>query len=80
MASSQGKEYPLAPLTKSWEDILFSQFHDIIGGACIPQAYFHARNLQGRALVTGEEILHKSLQYLTKDMQMAQFPLEPRCL
>lgn len=70
MASSQGKEYPLAPLTKSWEDILFSQFHDIIGGACIPQAYFHARNLQGRALVTGEEILHKSLQYLTKDMQM----------
>ncbi len=70
MANSQGKEYPLPSLTKSWEDILFSQFHDIIGGACIPQAYFHARNLQGRALVTGEEILHRSLQYLTKDMQM----------
>ena len=70
MAGSRGKDYPLAPLTQSWKDILFNQFHDIIGGACIPQAYSFARSQQGRALATGEEILHKSLQYLTKDFQM----------
>lgn len=57
-------------LTECWHDVLFNQFHDILGGASIKSAYFDARNLHGRAMQTVSEIMHCNLQRITAQMQM----------
>ena len=62
--------YPNEKLEQSWKDILFNQFHDILGGASIKNAYHDARNLHGRALQTLNEITHTSLQSITKSIYM----------
>lgn len=56
-------------LEKCWHDILFNQFHDILGGASIKEAYFDAENSLGRAISTADEIKHFSLQKITKDIK-----------
>ncbi len=38
-------------LDAAWEDLLFTQFHDILAGASISPAYTAVRALQGRALI-----------------------------
>ncbi len=57
-------------LTHGWQDVLFHQFHDIIGGACIPDAYKDACTGLGRAITNGQEVLHYTLQRLTSGLQM----------
>ncbi len=56
-------------LTACWHDVLFNQFHDILGGASIKAAYTDARNLHGRAIQTANEILHYGLQKMTAKIQ-----------
>lgn len=56
-------------LEKCWEDVLFNQFHDILGGACIKDAYFDAENTLGRAIQTASEIMHYNLQSITRQMK-----------
>lgn len=65
-----GKVYPKEKLTKCWEDIMFNQFHDILGGCCIEDSYFDARNLHGRAIQTADEITHFGLQMITNKIKM----------
>ncbi len=57
-------------LTKCWQDVMFNQFHDILGGASIKQAYFDANSLYGRAISTAEYITHTNLQYVTAKIKM----------
>ncbi len=57
-------------LTECWKDVLFNQFHDILGGACIKDAYTDAQNQLGRAIHTANEITHFSLQSVTKNIRM----------
>jgi len=63
-------EYPTKTLTRAWKDILFNQFHDILGGCCIEDAYFDARNLHGRAMQNTDEIVTYGLQAITNRIQM----------
>jgi len=65
-----GKEYKKKEITKCWEDIMFNQFHDILGGCCIEESYYDARNLHGRAIQTGDEITHFGLQTITNKIKM----------
>ena len=65
-----GREYPAEKIRECWQDVMFNQFHDILGGACIKDAYFDARNLHGRAIQTAGELLHYTLQAVTNQMQM----------
>jgi len=57
-------------LADCWKDILFNQFHDILGGACIRQAYYDANNLHGRAITNAEYAMHTNLQRVTRQIQM----------
>lgn len=57
-------------LKKLWQDALFNQFHDILGGACIKEAYFDAKNLYGRVISSANEILHYGIQSVTKNIKM----------
>lgn len=57
-------------LTECWKDIMFNQFHDILGGASIRQAYYDAKNLYGRAITNAEYIMHTNLQLVTSKICM----------
>lgn len=57
-----------AELEGCWHDVLFNQFHDIIGGAAIRQAYDDARAGLGRACATANELTHFALQRRTRDI------------
>ncbi len=57
-------------LTRSlWHDIMFNQFHDILGGASIKVAYEDSENLYGRVISTAKEILNYNIQSITKDIK-----------
>ena len=56
-------------LTKGWQDVLFNQFHDILGGASIRQAYTDAENMLGRAITTANELMHYRLQAMTRQIR-----------
>lgn len=62
--------YPANELKQCWKDVMFNQFHDILGGACIPQCYDDAANLHGRALQSANEISNFTLQKIAKNIKM----------
>src|SRR5262249_47667370 len=47
----------LARIDRAWEDLLFTQFHDILTGTSIPSAWGSVRAMQGRARIVAEEVL-----------------------
>lgn len=61
-------DYQTEVLARCWEDVLFNQFHDILGGASIKDAYIDAGNALGRATQTANEIMHFGLQSITRKM------------
>jgi len=68
-ASLIGGDYKQYVLERCWQDLLFNQFHDIIGGACIKDAYFDAENTLGRAIQSANEMIHYNLQSVTRQMK-----------
>lgn len=63
------KPYPKAKLQNCWKDVLFNQFHDILGGASIKEVYFDAYNGLGRAILTAEEATQFALQAVTRKIK-----------
>ncbi len=63
------RPYAKEKLTAAWGDLMFCQFHDILGGASIKDAYFDAYNQQGRAIFTANELMHFSLQAITRKIK-----------
>ena len=57
-------------LGNAWRDLLFNQFHDILGGACIKEAYEDAMHLYGRAIAAAGEEMHFALQAITNRIGM----------
>jgi alpha-mannosidase len=45
-------------LDRAWEDVLFTEFHDILAGTAVPSAWRSVRAMQGRARIAGEELLY----------------------
>ncbi len=60
--------YPNDVLARSWKDVLFNQFHDILGGTSIKDAYVDVRDHQGRARRDAAEVLNTALQRLAGSM------------
>ncbi len=55
--NEQEKLTQMARIDEAWEDLLFTQFHDIITGTSIPSAWRSVRAMQGRARIIGEEVI-----------------------
>ena len=47
----------LARIDRAWDDLLFTEFHDILTGTSIPSAWGSVRAMQGRARIVAEEVL-----------------------
>jgi len=50
-----GVRYPREDLRQAWENVLFNQFHDILAGTSIPEAYDDARVMYGEAYRLAEQ-------------------------
>lgn len=61
------KDYPSqgAKLKTAWEDVMFNQFHDILGGCSLREAYDDAREFYGEALKIGAEVMNGALQKMS---------------
>ncbi len=57
-----GLPYPQKELTTAWHTVLFNQFHDILAGSSIREAYDDVRNAFGAALQTAQASLNAALQ------------------
>jgi alpha-mannosidase len=60
-----GLNYPKDRLKRSWKLLLFCQFHDILAGTCIPEAYWDIRNIYGESLNIAYEALNLASQYIS---------------
>ncbi len=63
-ASQSGAEYPARELKEGWLKILFNQFHDILPGSSVTEAYDDARELYREARETGSACLDRALKVL----------------
>jgi len=65
-----GRPFPQEALHHVCEDMLFNHFHDILGGACIKDAYVDAAHLHGRAIQNARETLFASLHRMTNEIHL----------
>lgn len=63
--------YPHEEMRRAWRDVLFNQFHDILAGTSLPEAYDDARDSYGEACAIAARALHGSLQRLTSRIHTA---------
>lgn len=60
-----GLSYPHMSLKDAWQKVLFNQFHDILGGCSIKEAYADAREFYGKALTNAAESLNAAVQKIS---------------
>lgn len=60
-----GTEYPSDELSKAWKNILFNQFHDILGGCSIREAYTDAGYLHSEAVSIAQRNSNFALQQIS---------------
>lgn len=58
----KGTSYPQTELNSAWENVLFNQFHDIIGGSIVSSAQEFSHKLYKKAIKIGGEVLNASLK------------------
>lgn len=56
-----GAEYPAEKLRKAWKNLMFDQFHDILGGCAIKSAYDDAGYLFGEIKSITEQEIFKAM-------------------
>lgn len=54
------------PLAEAWQRVLTNQFHDVITGTALPEAFEDARDAYGAARTHASEILHHALLTLAQ--------------
>ena len=60
-----GAKYPKEKLTKAWKNIMFNQFHDILGGCSVKKAYDDTGYLYGEAMSISEQALNFAMQKIS---------------
>ncbi|MBO7745437.1 alpha-mannosidase [Paenibacillus sp. MWE-103] len=60
-----GLSYPQEQLKQAWENVLFNQFHDIMGGCSIREAFQDARESYGEALHIAAKALNAATQRIS---------------
>lgn len=71
--STVGYDYPAAEMDAAWKRVLFNQFHDIMGGCSIREAYEDAREAHGFALNTSATVLNAAAQRISWSIDTASY-------
>lgn len=70
-----GQPYP-HDLAHAWQSVLFNQFHDILAGTSLEEAYDDARDLYGEAMAIASRALNYGVQAVAWNIAI---PEEPDC-
>ena len=60
-----GRPYPAHEFDEAWQAVLFNQFHDILAGSSLPEAYQDARDSYGQAATIANKAMNLSLQAIS---------------
>jgi alpha-mannosidase len=60
-------------LQEHWRSVAFMQFHDTMGGTCLPSAYRHVDAQLGAVQAFADRVIHQSLR-----RQLTALPADPR--
>ena len=60
-----GLDYDRQSIQRAWEDVLFNQFHDILGGCSLKAVYDDARDFHGEALRISSRLLNSAVQKIS---------------
>lgn len=66
-----GQPYP-QDYHRSWKNVLFNQFHDILAGTSLEAAYNDARNMHGEAMTIADRGLNYAIQSLSWNIGIEQ--------
>ncbi len=61
-----GVPYPRDELGQAWRQVLFNQFHDLLGGTAIEPAYEDARDQLGEAASSAGRVANRAVQALSR--------------
>ncbi len=67
-----GTAYPQQDLKKAWKDVLFNQFHDILGGCSLESAYIDAGRMHGEAQIIADRAINHACQQISWNIDTAQ--------
>lgn len=59
---NKNRTYPQAKLTRAWQMLLFTQFHDILGGVSIPEVYDEVRAVHGEVEDISSQVINGAIQ------------------
>jgi len=65
-------KYPCDEFERAWKNVLFNQFHDILCGCSIKEAYDDARNLHGEAMSIADRNTNFALQQISWNIDTMQ--------
>ena len=68
-----GGDFNNAEFEKAWQRVMFNQFHDVIAGCCIKEAYTDAYNAFGYARQTAHELENFALQRIAAKIKTTDF-------
>ena len=68
-----GGDFHNAEFEKAWQRVMFNQFHDIIAGCCIKEAYPDAYNAYGYARQKAQELQNFALQRIAAKIKTTDF-------
>jgi len=67
-----GWKYDGNKFNSAWKNVLFNQFHDIMGGCSIKEAYDDAREMFGESLAFGSKTINASIQKISWNIDTAK--------
>ncbi|MCL2772578.1 MAG: alpha-mannosidase [Oscillospiraceae bacterium] len=67
-----GFKYDNAKLNYAWKNVLFNQFHDIMGGCAIKEAYDDAKEMFGESLTISYKTINASIQKISWNIDTAK--------
>lgn len=67
-----GAKYPTAKFREAWKNLLFNQFHDILGGCSVKSAYKDAEYLFGSCLAAAESTMNRAMQTIAWNIDTLQ--------
>lgn len=72
-----GINYPQKKLRKAWKNLLFNDFHDILGGCCVKKAYDDAGYLYGEIMSITEQEINFAMQAISHNIDTLNGELLP---
>lgn len=67
-----GNKYPKKKYDKAWKNLLFNQFHDVLGGCSVKKAYEDAGYLHGEIMSITEQEINYALQSISHQIDTLQ--------